>query len=224
VSSASHSSPARFNPTVAERVGFATALGVEYRPENDEALSAIVNRYFTTQPFEDKAPYVNDVKLILHKILSATAALGQALHPAGIQAEAGFFAHRLIAEEYRTGPVAAGQFDFVLFERTLNTFEAAVHRATTGRLMRMPEFREGDAWNSLIRDLTGFCKARSWPIGASKNDMSKQSPFVCFVQALQSTFPVDFRRHDVSYEALAAAISSARRIPRGERNSAAVAD
>jgi hypothetical protein len=53
---------------MAERVGYATALGVEYRPENDEALSAIVNRYFAMQPFEDKAsierapwPQVNSI-------------------------------------------------------------------------------------------------------------------------------------------------------------------
>jgi hypothetical protein len=70
-------------------------------------------------------------------------------------------------------------------------------------------FQEGSAWRVLITRLTEFATKNNFPSLAGKG--GKTSPFVKFVGELQKTFPEAYRKHLQSDDALAEAISTARR-------------
>jgi hypothetical protein len=65
--------------------------------------------------------------------------------------------------------------------------------------------REGERWNSWIRQLTTIVEGHGLPSG------DESSPFVAFVDELQNCAPADARRHSASKFALAKAIQRARR-------------
>ena len=79
-------------------------------------------------------------------------------------------------------------------------------------------FKEGSGWNLLISQLTELANRCGFSRSAAKG--GKTSPFVAFVQELQRTFPAEFRNHFQSDDALAEAISRARRQKTNSRSKA----
>jgi hypothetical protein len=82
--------------------------------------------------------------------------------------------------------------------------------------------REGERWNSWIRQLTTIVEGHGLPSGA-RSDSDKlagdeSSPFVAFVDELQNRAPADARRHSASKFALAKAIQRAREAKRRDTN------
>ena len=74
---------------------------------------------------------------------------------------------------------------------------------------------EGGAWSKLVCHLSKVAIKHGLPYRASKGTdksvNSEPSQFVKFLRAFQRTFPSQWQRHNVSYDALAEAISKARR-------------
>jgi hypothetical protein len=80
---------------------------------------------------------------------------------------------------------------------------------------RMPDLRphqKGDAWDAWVRGLSKICHDHDLPTGAAQDDDAehKPSPFVAFVEKLQTFLPPRLRLHTYSRVALAGAINRAR--------------
>jgi hypothetical protein len=81
-------------------------------------------------------------------------------------------------------------------------------------------FRQGDAWDLWVRKLTSTLKSCGLPTGArgDYDPTKEESPFVRFIDELQKSGPIKFRRVTNSRAALAKAIQRARgtQKPRGQ--------
>jgi hypothetical protein len=89
----------------------------------------------------------------------------------------------------------------------LKTLRRACEHATTD-LATEKGFEEGEAWGGLILRLTVLLDEERMPTGISNDG---RSAFTLFFQALQETFPADYRRHErAGGEAFARAMNRAR--------------
>jgi hypothetical protein len=74
----------------------------------------------------------------------------------------------------------------------------------------------GRSWEGLIRKLTEICERNNIPTPVRKDAGigEQQSPFVYFIDLLQSRFEPPYRHSEHSVPALALAITKARRVPK----------
>jgi hypothetical protein len=213
--SSSYGGRKRFTPSNELWRRMEKAMGASFDAMARHDLIHSVDAYFAMQPFEGAAPFANEAEAWLDQTKAHVDAL---LLQVSSQDEAAFFVQRQLAQHLRPGKSAGRESwdDIVRFMAELAA--AGALTASSLKRMRTGGFVEGAAWAGLIRDLTRLCKAQSLPTGASKgankSRHGRPSSFVAFVEELQRAFPLELRRHSSSQEALAKAISSARRTPK----------
>jgi hypothetical protein len=127
-----------------------------------------------------------------------------------------------ITQKYVDEQIAAagGRRNFKVFSAELAWFAEACDMALSqmNNLSRHRFWPDGGSWQNWIRQLTEIAKRHELPFGARKDtDKVKQgkvSPFVKFVNKLQTYIPDAHRRGAHSIEALSVAINTARSRPK----------
>jgi hypothetical protein len=193
--------PAKLSFDAEVRKQIESEYGSPLSEEDHVAIEGTVNSYLRWQPFERAAPFKQDVERTLSGAVKHLNAALTLLDTSGRNGEA--------AEEYLAR--AASGRDF----RENLTALMNDCRSAMGLLRNDAEFREGDAFKSMICELSDYLDRRGLPIAASKGQdkarSPKTSPFVRLLRQLLRALPDEFRRNDHSDEALAKAIGDARR-------------
>jgi len=161
----------------------------------------ITNRFLIALAAAERdAPPVKDVKERIERIKRAAQTLLSALKTTGDGAQ---LAHDVIEQKFG---------DLARLDGTVTVLEVACDQAIGDLESATPHFR-GRAWDYWVRDLTNIAITHKLPTGVRKDVYRKaaDSQFVRLVQALQSLVPESERRHVHSLDALAKAISLARR-------------
>lgn len=172
-----------------------------------------VEAYFRDERFEQNAPYHRDALQWIESVDKAARRLASALHadPRSRTADAAFHG-QLAIERFLSSLPLDEQVSLDAMRLHLTALCAAASLAKKDLDKNAKSALNGlAAWKQLIRTLTEIVTAHGMPSAASKGTNGQPSPFVRMVQALQSTFPPNMRRHNGSYDALAEAISVARR-------------
>lgn len=189
-------------------------------------LTASVQSYFDSQPFETSAPFVDDVQNYIAEIRSGTLALKASLRKQG-QTEKTvrlILGRRSRIRGTKPGLDQMDMLNHVLTSLIRSTTEAnKVCESNAG-------FVEGDPWNGMIREIRDLFRSSHLPHGApqdaSKSKTGRSSKFVEFIIVLQKNFPEpSFRRHcGISAFSLAKQINRAAPATAINRDNNATAD
>jgi hypothetical protein len=200
-----------FRPKRTDWERIQNAFGVRLGPTERAEVIYFVNDYFYVHELERRAPFAGDAIAWLKKL---RASLQQVLNLMRRKADTAPLL--LEAEDY-------ARDNLVVLLRAKSgprwtwgnkvSFVAQLEHAC-GKVIQDFEtieggFKEGSAWKILITRLTEFAARNNFPFLAGKG--GRTSPFVKFVRELQKTFPKAYRKHLQSDDALAEAISKARR-------------
>jgi hypothetical protein len=201
-----------FRPKRSDWQRVQNAFQVRLRPTQRAEIIDFVDDYFFVHELERGAPFAGDAIAWLKKL---RASLNQASSLMRRKADTPPLV--LEAEDYaRDNLVVALRKENEGTGRTwgdVTRFVVQLEHACGEVLQDFATleggFKEGGAWRVLIIRLTEFATENNFPSLAGKG--GKTSPFVKFVGELQKTFPKAFRKHLQSDDALAEAISTARR-------------
>jgi len=190
------------------------------------AIVKSVEAYFRDERFEQNAPYHRDALQSIKSVDKAARSLTSTLlaDPRSRTADAAFHG-QLAIERFLSSLPLDEQVSLDTIRRHVTALYAAASLAkkeVAKDARRAPKVLS--AWQELICSLTQFALAHGMPSSASKGTDKtpslEPSPFVRMVRALQSTFPPNMQRHNGSYDALAEAISRAKRkTPKNKRKS-----
>ena len=204
-----------------------TALDRSISEPVRKKIETAVSNYFSRQPFERAAPFLNDVVSRVSRIKKAALDLQSAL--SGTESD---------DRETQTQVLVrlSEQIDLHGFEPGIDSLDAvqrmitALSFAASDAEQRFEKdakesgFVEGDAWARLVVKLREIMDTHGLPSGAAQSTdnptSSDGSPFVRFFTTLQKMFPDDsLRRHSLaSPQALARNMNRARETLRQAQN------
>jgi hypothetical protein len=199
-----------------------TAYGLSLPSELRRKVLKITREYLQEATLEKRAPIASQAEDRVKAIKNAAGIFRDAVlrRPSNIACEVDFYARQLISKHARL-PFQGGRdglqnlaFEARWVPNACNLAMAELKGLEKGN------FREGEAWDRWIRNLTKLMRQRKLPVAARKDtDKQKQgsSPFVFFIGELQKCIPAEYRRSRQSQGALAQAIYSARAAARRER-------
>ena len=199
-----------------------TAYGLSLPSELRRKVLKITREYLQEATLEKRAPIASQAEDRVKAIKNAAGIFRDAVLrcPSNIAREVDFYARQLISKHARL-PFQGGRdgLQNLAFEArwVLNACNLAMAEL---KGLEKGNFREGEAWDRWIRNLTKLMRHRKLPIAARKDtdkQMQSSSPFVFFIGELQKCIPAEYRRSTQSQGALAQAIYSTRAAARRER-------
>ncbi|MHC2584186.1 hypothetical protein [Bradyrhizobium diazoefficiens] len=190
-----------------------TALGKELSADVRGQLIGMTANFLHFAPFELAAEPLDDTDARLTKVRKAASAFQQALND-GRSSDARFFATHLIERHFDDARIGKRQTIHNL-SGILTSFIVACTKAQAeidgdGVAGHSP----GEAWKTWIRNVVKLLQENGLPTQVRKDtdkNRSGPSPFVRFIDRLQTCFDRKYRRAIQSPEALAEAITRARR-------------
>jgi hypothetical protein len=185
-------------------------------------LTGITNNFLSFAPFELTAEPIRGTEERLPKVRKAAGSLQQILIDSG-HSEASLFANHLIELHFNDARIRDRKKIHNLTGILTSFIVACVKAQDEIDGESFAEHRPGDAWETWIRNITKLLLENDLPTQArkdsDKNRSGQASPFVRFIERLQTCFDLKYRRATQSKIALAEAIARARRVakPRKRR-------
>jgi hypothetical protein len=199
-------------------------------PSDRDDIARMATDYLLVEPFESRAPFLDDAMAWLDKTGKAAKIFWEAAYKRpGTESKelAAIYAQGLVERNIRHRALPRSNEWCVLsgiMTHVVAAFDIAKRElpkdVAAGHV-------EGQMWDNLVCGLTDFADQRGYPFGASKgvdkSSSAKSSPFIGLVRELQNTFPAECRRHTASDMAIAEAIAAARRKSRARRKAKSAA-
>lgn len=211
---------AGYAPSDRDWVRIETAYGRNLEPSIRSSIVEAVKTYIRDERFEQRAPFVRDVQERLDRIDRTARDLNRAMQDNPKSDAAGpEFQAQVLIEQCLVELPQVKQDGLGALRQGVIALIIAVRRAKEKLGSGVGAgLVEGDAWDMFVCALTKIVTEHRLPSGVSKGlDKSASgasSPFVALVHSLQSTFPPESRRHTASDQAIAQAITVARRARR----------
>ena len=185
--------------------------------EDRTAIRNFVNEYFEWAPFEQNAPFKDDLEEYINQLRTAAVAFWRAPASASEAVPSDAVSRARIMLELQFDDRRLGEQNrLATLHGVMTSYVTACDRALV-ELREQEGFEEGRSWQQLIRQLTGYLKEVGLPTGASHEGF-RISDFVRFVRAIQALFPEALRRHYLASDtSLAKEITRARAIIRDKR-------
>lgn len=172
--------------------------------ERKKIISA-VNTYFQDAAAEKDAPFKSDIIEQVEEISDTTKQLLQLILSSGdrkLSILKGLLDTALVESSYEESALSVGAIGSILV-----ALRVASDRVRAD-VEREEGFEEGQAWRVLINRLSDLLDALDLSTGVAHDGKSK---FASFVQEIQNSFPLDYRRHQLGdLSSLSKAITRAR--------------